>query len=394
MHVYTIRRNLGRRGWRRFTLVAAVAVLFEMSVLLCSSAQAATPVAFVEVERQTGFLSSRSYGGTTVAARASELGFKQGGELAALYVDIGDRVERGTLLAELDKRSLESRLAQAEAELAVARANVAALEAEVELAANTEARFRTLRADRHVSEQSYDEARLALRGKRAQLTLARADVARADAQRQVVAVTLDEAELRAPFTGIVQNRYFDEGSQVNAGQPALRLVEADRVEAHVGLPGRTAATLERSGAFELRWNETRLPVTFRALLPEIDAATRTLTAVFTLPPQHAVPVGAVVTLALQERVGEAGFWVPVSALTAADRGLWGLYVANRQDVIERRVVEVLHTEADRAYVRGTLSDADRVVHTGVQRIVPGQAVSAVERSTDSLFARAARAGDR
>ncbi|MBT5332712.1 MAG: efflux RND transporter periplasmic adaptor subunit, partial [Gammaproteobacteria bacterium] len=40
----------------------------------------------------------------------------------------------------------------------------------------------------------------------------------------------------------------------------------------------------------------------------------------------------------------------------------------------RRLVEVIHNEASRAFVRGLLSDKERVVNSGVQRIVPGQSV--------------------
>ena len=71
-----------------------------------------------------------------------------------------------------------------------------------------------------------------------------------------------------------------------------------------------------------------------------------------------------------------GFWLPLTALTESERGLWGVLVVNRSSVLERRVVEVLHAEADRAYVRGTLQDGDWVVRTGVQRLVPGQQVAA------------------
>ena len=54
--------------------------------------------------------------------------------------------------------------------------------------------------------------------------------------------------------------------------------------------------------------------------------------------------------------------------------MWGVYVVNAENIIERRLVEVIHNEASRAYVRGLLSDKERVVNSGVQRIVPGQTV--------------------
>ncbi len=54
-----------------------------------------------------------------------------------------------------------------------------------------------------------------------------------------------------------------------------------------------------------------------------------------------------------------------------------MYVVNDQSKVERRVVEIIHTESERAYVRGTLENADRIVQIGVQRLVPGQQVVAV-----------------
>jgi multidrug efflux pump subunit AcrA (membrane-fusion protein) len=98
-----------------------------------------------------------------------------------------------------------------------------------------------------------------------------------------------------------------------------------------------------------------------------------MTAVFELD-DAAIPLGAVVELQLVQKIKSSGFWIPLSALTESDRGLWGVYVINDDSLVERHLVEVVHTESDRAFVRGTLSPNDRVIRTGVQRIVPGQRV--------------------
>ena len=79
-------------------------------------------------------------------------------------------------------------------------------------------------------------------------------------------------------------------------------------------------------------------------------------------------------LALDERVASEGFWVPLSALTAMDRGLWGLFIVDAENTVQRRLVEILHHEGDRAFVRGLLTPQDRIVATGTQRIVQGQRV--------------------
>ena len=90
-----------------------------------------------------------------------------------------------------------------------------------------------------------------------------------------------------------------------------------------------------------------------------------------------MPFGVVVELELTYRVDTSGFWLPLTSLTESDRGLWGVYVVGQTSHAERRLVDVLHIEAERAFVRGTLEAGDRIIADGVQRIVPGQQVSLV-----------------
>ncbi len=378
MHVRLLRKYY-KPAWSQLSRLIVVLVAVEALLLLAlHDAHAATAVAYLEAERTDGYVAARVYAGRAVAGRASALGFRHGGEVAQVEVDIGDAIEPDQLLARLDTASLEAQLSQASADVSLAGANLMALEAETQLARQTEARFRELREAGHTSDQIYDEQRLALRAKEAQLSVAKANLLRAKAARKAAEIALDEAHIYAPFGGIVQARYLDEGSQVAPGQSVLRLVEVDRTEAHIGVPESIAATLDPRTTYTVVWEDQSVAAGLTAVLPEIDEATRTLTAVFTLD-TDAVPLGAVVELRLSSRVPTAGYWLPLTALTESDRGLWGVFVINRNSVVERRLVDIIHTEADQAYVRGTLSPGDRIVSTGVQRIVPGQTVDMARR---------------
>ena len=278
-------------------------------------------VSYINIQRQAGFASERVYAGKTLPSRSSELGFKRGGEIAQVLVDIGDVVEKGQVLARLDSQTLASNLEQAQANTALAQANV----------------------------------------KRA--------LAAANASK----IALAEAAIKAPFDGIIQSRYMDEGTQILGGTPAVKLIELGPIKAHVGVPSESLVSLTIGNTYNLSWNGKAQPARLMAISPEVDPDTRTLKAVFKIS-AGIIPIGAVVELLLEQRVQTPGFWLPVSALTASDRGLWGVYVVNAENIIERRLVEVIHNEASRAYVRGLLSDKERVVNSGVQRIVPGQSV--------------------
>ncbi len=374
MRTALIRKHFPR-SWDFLSRTALTLIAVQFSWLaLTQCALGATIVSYQTLEAETGFDALRVYAGRTVAGRASELGFKQPGELAVLHVDIGDEVQRGQVLAELDTASLRASLAQAEADVSLAAANLKALEAETQLARQTEQRFRTLRDAGHTSAQVYDEQRLALRAKEAQLSVAVASLSRAKANRLAAQIAIDEARIEAPFAGQIQSRHMDEGAQAGPGQTIFRLVETAHREAHVGIPETMTSSLTPGTTYTLRWADARLRGTLNALLPEVDPASRTVTAVIELE-DETIPFGAVVELELSYRITADGYWLPLTALTESDRGLWGAYVVNGDSSAERRLVEILHVEADRAYVRGTLNPGERVIDTGVQRIVPGQVVS-------------------
>jgi len=362
---------------------ALAATLCAWLLFTSVNATADLTVSYINVQHQESFASERLYAGKTLASRSSELGFKRGGEIAQVLVDIGDVVEKDQVLARLDSQTLASNLNQAEANTALAQANLSAAKAEVQLAEKTEKRFRTLLEQGNISKQIYDEAQLSVQIKQAQDQVAQANLKRALAAANANKIALAEAAIRAPFDGIIQSRYMDEGTQILGGTPALKLIELGPIKAHIGVPSRSLASLTIGGTYNLSWNGNAQPARLMAISPEVDPNTRTLNAVFKIS-GGIVPIGAVVELLLEQRVQTPGFWLPVSALTASDRGLWAVYVVNAEDIVERRLVEVIHNEASRAYVRGLLSDRDRVVNSGVQRIVPGQTVLALRAEENSV----------
>ena len=352
---------------------ALAATLCAWLLFTSANATADLTVSYINVQRQASFASERLYAGKTLASRSSELGFKRGGEIAQVLVDIGDVVQKDQVLARLDSQTLASNLNEAEANTALAQANLSAAKAEVQLAEKTEKRFRTLLEQGNTSKQVYDEAKLSVQIKQAQNQVAQANLKRALAAANANKIALTEAAIRAPFDGIIQSRYFDEGTQILGGMPALKLIELGPIKAHIGVPSKSLASLTIGDTYNLSWDGKVQPARLMAISPEVDPNTRTLNAVFKIS-DGIIPIGAVVELLLEQRVQVPGFWLPISALTTSDRGLWAVYVINAENIVERRLVEVIHNEASRAYARGLLSDRDRVVNSGVQRIVPGQAV--------------------
>ncbi|NQV10937.1 MAG: HlyD family efflux transporter periplasmic adaptor subunit [Cyanobacteria bacterium] len=429
------------------SVVVLGAGLLAWRTLAPAPALGGLPVAVVTVRSTDRFSTQRQFSGELVATRQSSLGFEQEGTVAAVLVQEGDRVTRGQALASLDDRRLRARRLDLQAQLAGAQALLSELragprperrqeaasavaEVKQQLALATLQRDRRQElfrqgaiaredVDRLVSETAARSHRLAQARSRSeelqagtrteQLEAQEAQVAQLQARLRQVDLDLDTSVLKAPFAGRIGTRSIDEGVVVEPGQPVISVVESGPREARVGVSPAVAADLAVGSSQTVAVGERTFPARVQALLPELDAASRTVTVVLTIPDQtqaagQNLAVGQTVRLALRQEQTGQGFWLPTTALVAAGKGLWAVYVleepAGRQPsdgnpseskptkirrgrplapgtgVVGRRVVELVHSEAERSLVRGTLRSGDQVIRSGVHRVVPGQLVTA------------------
>ncbi|WP_197524765.1 efflux RND transporter periplasmic adaptor subunit [Botrimarina hoheduenensis] len=370
------------------------------------------PVQVAPAEEVDTLLRKRVYTGTLVAARRSALSFETAGKIVELVADEGDRVEAGQILGRLDTRRLEALRAQSQAELVESAARlrefiagprtqtIAAAEAEVRnLAAQRDVAQRNLErraqlvASRAISREEYDEMLFEFRAAEARVDVAQktldeliagtrqeqidAQQARTQALEAVVADTrhrLEDAVLRAPFAGQIVKRNLDEGTVVALGEPVFELIEAAALEAWIGAPPRAVATLTPGAAMRVEIDNEEYEAVVQSIRPELDPQTRTQNVVLRIPRDPRLVAGQVVRAAIVQPIAMRGFWTPTASLTPRRRGLWAVYVVAAGRV-EPRDVEVIETDGDRSFIRGTLAPGEPVIAEGAHRIVAGQAVT-------------------
>ena len=377
------RPSAGKGFLFMLVLVAVVAAL-GFFVLQNRSAEgplvptaAPIPISVETINAQLtdAFMAEEKFTGIVTPRRSSQLGFTNGGRIASLQVDIGDKVVDGQTLAVLDTRSLR-------AQLAAARAVISEAQASYNLAESTVDRQIALLEKGHVSSQRVDEAR-------AQANTARARIQAATANADALRVQIDLARIQAPFDGTITARMADEGAIAGPAQPVFELVETGNLEARLGLTARLAKELEVGEIYELTSDQGPVLAELRSITGVIDANNRTVTTLFDIQNADKVPAGAVVRLSMDQEIDEPGLWLPVSSLTESDRGLWSIYIARRNGggwSAEPGIVEIIHQTGERVYVRGAVRDGDRVIVDGLQRITPGQPVTPVEVSANGLAA--------
>ncbi|MEO1661009.1 MAG: efflux RND transporter periplasmic adaptor subunit [Pseudomonadota bacterium] len=323
----------------------------------------------VTVSLENTFTAEEKFTGLVTPRRTSQLGFSTGGRIEAIRTDVGDRVRTGATLAVLDTRSLRAQLSSASAVIVEAEAAHA-------LAESTVDRQIALLEKGHVSSQVIDEAR-------AQANTAQARIDAAKANADALRVQIDLARITAPYSGTVTGRMADEGAIAGPGQPLFELVETDYLEARIGLTAALANKLEVGEVYDLISDRGPVAATLRSVTGVIDTSNRTVTTMFDIEDPSSTSAGAVVRLSMDQKISEPGLWLPVSALTEADRGLWSIYIARRTSgewLAEPGLVEILHQDGERIFVRGAIRDGDKVIIDGLQRITPGQPVTPVEVS--------------
>lgn len=160
----------------------------------------ATPVKVFKVRKQK-ISEKLNFTGLIEPSRKITIMPDIAGKVAKIYVEEGDKVKAGQLLAELDTRAISLQLEQAEAALGVAEANYKDAQRNME-------RMERLKEEKAVSDQQYEKIRLAYEAADAQLQQARAAV-------NLARHSLDVSLMRAPFSGVIASKNAEVGDVIN-----------------------------------------------------------------------------------------------------------------------------------------------------------------------------------
>ncbi len=323
----------------------------------------------------------QKYSGSIVAGRESDHGFDKAGLLAEVMVDEGDRVKKGDILARLDMRRFDARERELDADLSQAKALDVETKALLDRAEATYGRYVVLLDKKHISEQKFDQVKFDLIALKARKVATSAAVTKSEAALKSLGIDRELATLTARFDGSVIRRYLDEGTALSAGTPVVRLIEDHRLEIHVGLPASAVFSLVPGESHIFDYQSSRITTKLRSVIKRVDQSTRTVTAIFDVTNNNMnIRAGGLAQLTMYVEIQQAGFWLPSGALAESRRGLWSVYTlkphkgSKEYGTLARQELQVIYTDSNRVFVRGTLQAGDRVISGGLHRLVPGQLV--------------------
>ncbi|MEJ2619360.1 MAG: efflux RND transporter periplasmic adaptor subunit [Candidatus Thiodiazotropha sp.] len=178
----------------------------------------------------------RVFSGTLQAYTEFVVAPKVSGRIEQIEVDLADLVTRGQTLARLDNDEYVQAVRQAEADLAVAQANLAEAESLLKIAARELQRVEQLRQKGVSSESQRDTAKADQLAKQAHVEVTKAQMIRAQAALETARIRLGYTQVKADWGSgserrVVAERYVDEGETVSANAQLLRIVELDPMKA-------------------------------------------------------------------------------------------------------------------------------------------------------------------
>jgi len=248
----------------RLAVSVFATALIILSAVTSIAADDRSPLVVVKTAQTEAVITQVPLTGTIISARVSRLSTEVGGQVEVVNVEVGDHVETGASLIELDREieqlvvvALQASIRQASAELADAKRRYQDA--------------RRLREQKNISENE-----LRLREAEVEVDGAMLKQKQAELQRQQARV--ERHTLRAPYSGLISERLTEAGEWIEPGRPVLTLVAIDELRIEFRVPQEFYSGINPQSTLSVTLDalpELEFDGTIDAVVPVSDPSSRT-----------------------------------------------------------------------------------------------------------------------
>ncbi len=340
------------------------------------------PVEVAQIQRGPIAL-QRTFSGELEALAEFVVAPKVSGRVERVIVNIADSVKRGQVVAELDNDEYVQAVAQAQADLLVARANQSQAKSALEIANREFKRTESLLKRGIASDSEFDVATQEQLAKQAQLKVAAAQVTKAESSLEIANIRLGYTKVTAGWTGgdehrVVAERYVNEGQTVAANAPLLLIVDLNPIVGVIFVTERDYAHLIPGQLVSLKtdaYPDEQFTGRIERIAPIFRKSTRQARIEMTIGnPQHRLKPGMFIrTTIVLTQVSDATI-IPEQALAIRDDRDGVFIVSEDGQSVVWHEVKVGIREGDRVQVEGQ-GLSGRVVTLGQQLVKNGSAIT-------------------
>lgn len=375
------------------TITFVIAVLLGLAGCSGESQQAsgaqqqrpATPVSVITLKAQP-VVHEMILPGRITPSRQSQVRPQVDGVVTERLFEEGAQVEKGQQLYQIDDARYRAQLNSAIADVKSAQANLKTLEAKAN-------RYKNLIKQNAVSQQEYDDVI-------AQKEQAQAAISVAEASVDVAKVNVGYTKVYAPISGQISRSYVTEGTLVttNQAQQLATITQLNPIYIDMQESGSAILTLRQtmrskgSMPVELTLDEVtgeKYPHTGSVKFSEVtvDESTGSVALRAEMPNPEGVLLPGLFVKGHVVTGKENALLVPQRATTRQTDGSLSVYVVTDNNQVEGRALKIGKIYRDQYVVKSGVSEGERIIVTGYQKVKPGAMVNPSEWQPSSRGSR-------
>jgi len=305
----------------------------------------AVPVKVVKVS-ESSYMNSRNYVGTVEAVSSSSLSFEVMGNVSKVFVTEGENVQKGKLLATLDKATLQNSY----------NASLASLK-EAQDAYN---RMKSLYDNGSLPEMKWVEVQSKLQ--------------QAVSMEQISRKGLKDAGLYAPFSGVISNKSIEPGMNVMPGIEVMQLADISTVNIKIAVPEKEISRVNKGQQAEVMVGALGDKL-FTGVVSEKGIAANPLAHTYEVKiklnnTSHELMPGMVCKVGVHSHETEAGIVLPTHTVQLQPDGKKFVWVV-KDNAASQRIVNTGDLTAEGVIITAGLQPGDEVIVAGNQKVSEG-----------------------
>ena len=287
--------------------------------------------------------------GTLKTFEKANLSYQQGGVIKKFLKDKGDHVSKGDTILVIDNDVL--------------RANVAAAKAQYELAEVTFQKQEKIFQDKVNSEYQLLEAKYSRN--------------QAKANYELMHAQYDDTFIKAPFSGVVDAKYFEEGELAAPGIPIVNVINSNVIKIEAGVPERYVGQVKKGAKAKVIVKSVTTEPVYGNIIyvgSSVNTDNRTFPIEIVVN-NSGLKLKPELVADVFIEVGEFSnlFIIPEEVVSRTDKG-YTVFIENN-GIAESKVIDILNRSEDKIAVKSGLNEGENLIVIGYQNLIQGQKVS-------------------
>ncbi|MFK7794045.1 MAG: efflux RND transporter periplasmic adaptor subunit [Gammaproteobacteria bacterium] len=331
-------------------------LIISVSTLYAAGPPARVKPVVVDTAQLRALAPTAEYSGTVISKDDARISSEVEGRLTWV-ADVGTVVKKGDVVAKLDDIFLQQQRSEESAVIQSEQAKLTLYNKEVK-------RFQRLIKQNSIAQNELDQSI-------SDRAVANSNIIAARARLAQIEERISRSNLRAPFDGVISERFAQSGEWTQNGNPLVRLINFNNPEIQVRVPQSIYSLIALNSMLKVRNADQTIEAKVQTIVPVGTTASRLFE--LRLKPQQPLPPGILVRISIPTAKAREVVSIHRDALVLR-KGSISVFRINDENISEQLSVEVGIGDGDYVEVIGDINPDDRIVTRGGERLRPGETV--------------------